>query len=220
LTCPNPVNILSPLQETEFDTWFNDINMEDYIIKIFKESNRVKDNFLNENLGKLANVIEVITSALKAGNKILLFGNGGSAADAQHLAAEFVNRFIIERPPLPAIALTTNTSVITSIGNDYDFSEIFSKQVRAIGQPGDIAWGISTSGNSANVLKGLEMAKKMGLVTVAFTGKDGGDIAKIVDFSINVSSNSTARIQETHITAGHAICELVDIKLFQKPDFQ
>jgi len=220
LTCPNPVNILSPLQETEFDTWLNDINMEDYIIKIFKESNRVKDNFLNENLGKLANVIEVITSALKAGNKILLFGNGGSAADAQHLAAEFVNRFIIERPPLPAIALTTNTSVITSIGNDYDFSEIFSKQVRAIGQPGDIAWGISTSGNSANVLKGLEMAKKMGLVTVAFTGKDGGDIAKIVDFSINVSSNSTARIQETHITAGHAICELVDIKLFQKPDFQ
>lgn len=133
--------------------------MEDYIIKIFKESNRVKDNFLNENLGKLANVIEVITSALKAGNKILLFGNGGSAADAQHLAAEFVNRFIIERPPLPAIALTTDTSVITSIGNDYDFSEIFSKQVRAIGQPGDIAWGISTSGNSANVLKGLEMAK-------------------------------------------------------------
>jgi len=220
LTCPNPVNILSPLQETEFDTWFNDINMEDYIIKIFKESNRVKDNFLNENLGKLANVIEVITSALKAGNKILLFGNGGSAADAQHLAAEFVNRFIIERPPLPAIALTTDTSVITSIGNDYDFSEIFSKQVRAIGQPGDIAWGISTSGNSANVLKGLEMAKKLGLVTVAFTGKDGGDIAKIVDFSINVSSNSTARIQETHITAGHAICELVDIKLFQKPDFQ
>jgi len=198
----------------------NDIRMEDYIIKIFKESNRVKDNFLNENLGKLANVIDVITSALKAGNKILLFGNGGSAADAQHLAAEFVNRFIIERPPLPAIALTTDTSVITSIGNDYDFSEIFSKQVRAIGQPGDIAWGISTSGNSANVLKGLEMAKKMGLVTVAFTGKDGGDIAKIVDFSINVSSNSTARIQETHITAGHAICELVDIKLFQKPDFQ
>ncbi len=220
MTCPNPVNILSPLQETEFDTWLNDINMEDYIIKIFKESNRVKDNFLNENLGKLANVIEVITSALKAGNKILLFGNGGSAADAQHLAAEFVNRFIIERPPLPAIALTTDTSVITSIGNDYDFSEIFSKQVRAIGQPGDIAWGISTSGNSANVLKGLEMAKKLGLVTVAFTGKDGGDIAKIVDFSINVSSNSTARIQETHITAGHAICELVDIKLFQKPDFQ
>jgi D-sedoheptulose 7-phosphate isomerase len=194
--------------------------MEDHIIKIFKESNRVKDTFLNENLGKLVSIIETITSALKAGNKILIFGNGGSAADAQHLAAEFVNRFIIERPPLPAIALTTDTSIITSIGNDYDFSEIFSKQIRAIGQAGDIAWGISTSGNSANVLKGLEMAKKMGLVTIAFTGKDGGDIAKIVDFSINVSSNSTARIQESHITAGHAICEMVDIKLFQKPDYK
>lgn len=194
--------------------------MEDHIIKIFKESSRVKDIFLNENLGRLTQVIEAITAALKAGNKILLFGNGGSAADAQHIAAEFINRFIIERPPLPAIALTTDTSVITSIGNDYDFSEIFSKQIRALSQPGDIAWGISTSGNSANVLKGLEMAKKMGLVTLAFTGKDGGDIAKIVDFSINVSSSSTARIQETHITAGHVICEMVDIKLFQKPDFK
>jgi len=193
--------------------------MEDYIIKTFKESNRVKENFLNENLGRLVNVIEAITTALKAGNKVLIFGNGGSAADAQHIAAEFVNRFMIERPPLPAIALTTDTSVITSISNDYDFAEIFSKQIRAIGQAGDIAWGISTSGNSPNVLKGLEMAKKLGLVTVAFTGKDGGDIAKVADFSINVSSNVTARIQETHITAGHAICELVDIKLFQKPVF-
>lgn len=180
----------------------------------------MKDIFLNENLGKLVNIIETLTAALKAGNKILLFGNGGSAADAQHIAAEFVNRFIIERPPLPAIALTTDTSVITSIGNDYDFSEIFSKQIRAIGQSGDVAWGISTSGNSPNVLKGLEMAKKSGLTTIAFTGKDGGDIAKIVDFSVNVSSDSTARIQETHITAAHVICEMVDIKLFQKPDFK
>ncbi len=194
--------------------------MQDHIIKIFKESSRVKEAFINENLSKLTNVIDVLTAALKSGNKILLFGNGGSAADAQHIAAEFINRFLIERPPLPAIALTTDTSVITSIGNDYDFSEIFSKQIRAIGQPGDVAWGISTSGNSANVMKGLEVAKKMGLVTVAFTGKDGGNIAKIVDFSVNVSSSSTARIQETHITAGHAICELVDMKLFQKPDLK
>ena len=196
------------------------VSMEDHIIKIFKESGRVKDIFLNENLGKLVNVVEAITAALKSGNKILLFGNGGSAADAQHLTAEFVNRFIIERPPLPAIALTTDTSVITSIGNDYDFSEIFSKQIRAIGQTGDIAWGISTSGNSPNVFKGLEQAKMMGMTTVGFTGKDGGDIAKMVDFSIHVASNSTARVQETHITAGHAICEMVDIKLFQKPDFK
>lgn len=194
--------------------------MEDYIIKTFKESNRVKDNFINENLTKLVSVINAIINALKEGNKILIFGNGGSAADAQHLAAEFVNRFIIERPPLPAIALTTDTSVITSIGNDHDFSEIFSKQIRAIGQSGDIAWGISTSGNSINVLKGLEMAKKIGLTTVAFTGKSGGEIAKIVDFSIHVSSSNTARIQETHIMAGHIICEMVDMKLFQKPDFK
>jgi len=194
--------------------------MEDHIIKIFKESIRVKEAFVNENLSKLVNIVEAVTAALKAGSKILIFGNGGSAADAQHLAAEFINRFVIERPPLPAIALTTDTSVITSIGNDYDFSEIFSKQIRAIGQPGDIAWGISTSGNSANVLKALEVAQKMGLVTVAFTGKDGGQIAKIADLSINVSSSVTARIQEVHITAGHAICDLVDIKLFQKPDLK
>ncbi len=220
MTCNIPVNILSPLPDSEINKFLKEISMEDYIIKTFKESNRVKENFLNENLGRLVNVIEAITTALKAGNKVLIFGNGGSAADAQHIAAEFVNRFMIERPPLPAIALTTDTSVITSISNDYDFAEIFSKQIRAIGQAGDIAWGISTSGNSPNVLKGLEMAKKLGLVTVAFTGKDGGDIAKVADFSINVSSNVTARIQETHITAGHAICELVDIKLFQKPDFK
>ncbi|HOX16030.1 MAG TPA: D-sedoheptulose 7-phosphate isomerase [Smithellaceae bacterium] len=194
--------------------------MKDHLVKLFKESCRVKEAFINDNLNKLVKVIEVLTAALKAGNKIMIFGNGGSAADAQHIAAEFVNRFIIERPPLPAIALTTDTSVITSIGNDYDFSEIFAKQIRALGQQGDVAWGISTSGNSPNVLKGLELAKKMGLVTLAFTGKDGGAIAQIADVSLNVSSNSTARIQETHITAGHAICELVDIKLFQKPDLK
>lgn len=194
--------------------------MKDHIIKLFRDSCRVKEAFINDNLGKLVNVIEVLTAALKAGNKILIFGNGGSAADAQHIAAEFVNRFIIERPPLPAIALTTDTSIITSIGNDYDFSEIFAKQIRALGQPGDVAWGISTSGNSLNVQKGLEMAKKMELITLALTGKDGGPIAQMADWSLNVSSTSTARIQETHITAGHAICELVDIKLFQKPDMK
>jgi|SRR5512145_1875570 len=192
--------------------------MKDHIVKIFRESSRVKEAFINDNLGKLANVIDVVTAALKAGNKIMIFGNGGSAADAQHIAAEFVNRFIIERPPLPAIALTTDSSILTSIGNDYDFSEIFAKQIRALGQEGDIAWGISTSGNSPNVLKALETAKKMGLVTLAFTGKDGGAIARMADHVLNVASPSTARIQETHITAGHAICELVDIKLFQKPD--
>jgi D-sedoheptulose 7-phosphate isomerase len=155
--------------------------MDDIILRIFKESSHIKEVFVNENLGNISKVIEAITKALKSGNKILLFGNGGSAADAQHLAAEFVNRFLIERPPLPAIALTTDTSVITSIGNDYDYSEIFSKQVRALGVPGDIAWGMSTSGNSANVLKALEAARKIGMVTIGLTGKDGGNIAKIVD---------------------------------------
>ena len=119
--------------------------MENYIVKIFRESGQAMETFVNENLTRIVAVVEAVTAALKAGNKILLFGNGGSAADAQHLAAEFVNRFVIERPPLPAIALTTDTSIITSIGNDYDFSDIFSKQIRAIGQKGDIAWGMTTS---------------------------------------------------------------------------
>lgn len=191
--------------------------MEDYIIKIFRESNQTKENFVNENLKSVVAVIEAVTTALKEGNKILFFGNGGSAADAQHLAAEFVNRFVIERPPLPAIALTTDTSVITSIANDYDFADIFSKQIRAIGQKGDIAWGMSTSGTSLNVVRGLEMAKKIGMVTVGLTGRDGGDIARIADHALNVSSASTPRIQEVHITVGHVICEMVDYKLFQRP---
>jgi D-sedoheptulose 7-phosphate isomerase len=196
------------------------IIMEDHIIKIFKESGQLKEIFVNENLSRIVRVVEVITGALKAGNKILLFGNGGSAADAQHIAGEFVNRFIIERPPLPAIALSTDTSVITSIGNDYDFSEIFSKQIRALGQTGDVAWGISTSGKSPNVIKALETAKKSGLVTIGFTGRDGGDIARLVDHSLNVSSNSTPRVQEVHITVAHVICEMVDFKLFQRPDIK
>ncbi len=192
--------------------------MEDYIIKIFRDSSLAKETFVNENLHKIAEVVAVITTALKAGNKILLFGNGGSAADAQHLAAEFVNRFLIERPPLPAIALSTDTSVITSIGNDYDFSEIFSKQIRALGHEGDVAWGMSTSGRSSNVLKGLQTAKKMGLVTLSITGRDGGEMAAVADYWLNVSFPSTPRIQEVHITLGHVICELVDYKLFQRPD--
>ena len=192
--------------------------MEDHIIRSFKEGSELKEVFLNENLGHVVQVIEAITAALQAGNKVLLFGNGGSAADAQHLAAEFVNRFMIERPPLPAIALSTDTSILTSIGNDYDFSEIFSKQIRALGQEGDVAWGISTSGKSANVVRGLETAKKKGLVTIGLTGGDGGDIARIVDHALIVSSRNTPRVQEVHIAVGHVICEMIDYKLFQRPD--
>jgi D-sedoheptulose 7-phosphate isomerase len=194
--------------------------MEDLIVKIFKESSQLKESFVNDNLSIIVRVVNVMTAVLKAGNKVMIFGNGGSAADAQHLAAEFVNRFMIERPPLPAISLSTDTSIITSIGNDYDFSEIFSKQIRALGQSGDIAWGISTSGRSINVFKGLEQAKKMGLITLALTGKDGGDIAGIADYTLNVASDSTPRIQEVHITVGHVLCQMIDLKLFQRPDIK
>ena len=192
--------------------------MEDHIVRTFKESARLKDVFINENLGKIITVIHVMINALNAGNKILIFGNGGSAADAQHLAAEFVNRFVIERPPLPAIALTTDTSVITSIANDYDFAEIFSKQIRALGRPGDVAWGMSTSGKSPNIIKAMEMAKKMEMITIGLTGKDGGEVARMVDHSLVVPSTNTPRIQEVHITVGHVICEMIDFKLFQRPD--
>jgi len=193
-------------------------HVEDIIVRAFRESIQLKEAFLNENLSRIVKVVDAVTAALKRGNKIMLFGNGGSAADAQHIAAEFVNRFMIERPPLPAIALTTDTSIITSISNDYDFSEIFSKQIRAIGQPGDVAWGLSTSGSSLNVVKALETAKKAEMITIGVTGRDGGQIAGIVDYSLVVPSSSTPRVQEVHITIGHVICEMVDYKLFQRPE--
>jgi D-sedoheptulose 7-phosphate isomerase len=192
--------------------------IDDIIKRIFRESIQIKETFLKDNIDRIVRIVDVITEALKKGNKVLLFGNGGSAADAQHIAGEFVNRFLIERPPLPAIALTTDTSVLTSIGNDYDFSEVFSKQIRAIGHEGDIAWGFSTSGGSVNVIKALEAAKKMGLVTVGFTGRDGGTVGLISDYHLNVPSNVTPRVQEVHIVVSHAICELVDWRLFQRPD--
>jgi len=192
--------------------------IEDIVKRIFRESSQLKELFLRDNLDRIIQLVDAITGALKKGNKILLFGNGGSAADAQHIAGEFVNRFLIERPPLPAVALTTDTSVLTSIGNDYDFSEIFSKQIRALGQEGDIAWGFSTSGTSVNVIKALEAAKKKGLVTIGLTGRDGGGVGLISDYHLNVPSNVTPRVQEIHIVISHAICELVDWKLFQRPD--
>lgn len=192
-------------------------DIEDIILRTFKESCHLKEVFVNENVIRIVKIVDVITDALKEGKKILLFGNGGSAADAQHLAAEFINRFIIERPPLPAIALSTDTSVITSISNDYDYSDVFAKQIRALGHPGDIAWGITTSGSSPNVIRAFEAAKKLGMITVALTGKDGGSAEKVADYILNVSSNSVPRIQEVHITVGHVICQMIDYKLFQKP---
>ena len=189
--------------------------MKEEILKAFEESIRVKQSFLEENLETLVAVIDLIAEALKKGNKLILFGNGGSAADAQHIAAEYVNRFRIERPPLAALALTTDTSAITSIANDYDYREIFSKQVRALGKEGDVAVAISTSGNAANVLEAIEACKKLRIATVGLTGGDGGKMAGKVDHLLRVSrSTATARIQETHILVGHVICEMVDQKLF------
>jgi D-sedoheptulose 7-phosphate isomerase len=188
--------------------------MENIIQKRFKESAEVKNRFLKENLSRLLDVIKLISHCFEAGNKLFFFGNGGSAADAQHLAAEFVNRYIMDRPPLPAIALTTDTSILTSISNDFSFSEVFAKQLKALGKEGDVAVGISTSGTSPNIIKAFEVAKEMGMKTIALTGNDGGSLVKIADVSLIVPSSSTPRIQEVHILIGHILCELVEHYLF------
>lgn len=154
-----------------------------------------------------------IVGALRVGGKLLLFGNGGSAADCQHIAAEFINRFQMERRPLPAVALTCDTSVITSIGNDYSFEEIFSKQVQALGHKGDIAIGISTSGNSPNVIRAATAAKAQGLTIVGFSGTEG-KLKEISDMAFCVESPVTARVQEVHITLGHILCDLSERMLF------
>jgi D-sedoheptulose 7-phosphate isomerase len=191
--------------------------MKEEILQAFKDSSEVKARFIRNHADMLIQVVKVLVAAFKGGHKVLLFGNGGSAADAQHLAAEFVNRFLIERPPLPAIALTTDTSILTSISNDYGYADTFAKQVKALGKEGDVAVGISTSGTAANVVKAIKVAKDMGMKTVGLTGGDGGDLAKIVDFALVVDSSATPRIQETHITIGHVLCEMVDRMLFQQP---
>jgi D-sedoheptulose 7-phosphate isomerase len=168
------------------------------------ESIRLKERFFSAHGEKV----------LAAAEKLLLFGNGGSAADAQHLVAEFVNRFQIERPPLAAVALTTDTSILTAVANDYDFLEVFAKQVKALGRPGDAALGISTSGQSPNVVAGLKAARELGLATLALSGGDGGPVAAAADLALVVDSRDTPRIQEVHITVGHILCDLVDFLLF------
>jgi D-sedoheptulose 7-phosphate isomerase len=178
------------------------------------EANQLKNRLVTEQAEQVAAVARLLAGTLQEGGKILLFGNGGSAADAQHLAAEFVNRFRIERPPLAALALTTDTSILTSIANDYDFLEVFVKQVRALGRPGDVALGLSTSGNSSNVVKALEVARQLGLKTLALSGGEGGPVAAAAELAIVVPSGSTPRIQEVHITIGHVLCDLVDFLLF------
>ncbi|MDL1968943.1 MAG: D-sedoheptulose 7-phosphate isomerase [Deltaproteobacteria bacterium] len=187
--------------------------MKNVILNILQQSIEVKDRFIKNNIDLIIKSADMIAMNIASGHKILVFGNGGSAADAQHIAAEFVNRFQIERPPLPAIALTTDTSIITSIGNDYHFDEIFARQVRALGKKDDIAIGISTSGNSKNVIKAINTAKNMELLTIGITGNNG-KLAECADLAFSVESSITARIQETHITLGHILCELVERILF------
>ena len=171
----------------------------------------------------ISQAIELMFGALSNGNKILACGNGGSAADCQHFAAELVGRFERERFPLPAIALTCDTSILTAVGNDYSFREIFSKQVQAFGQAGDILLAISTSGNSANVLAAVEAALEREMRVVALTGKDGGKLGKLLteaDVHINVQHARTARIQEVHLVAIHSICDGLDVALFGEEDAQ
>ena len=176
--------------------------------KILDSSESIKKSI--ENIPEIIRIIESITKSLKKGNKIILFGNGGSAADAQHIAAELVGRFDYDRKSLPAISLTTDTSVITSIGNDYSFEKIFSRQCESLVNKGDVVVGISTSGNSINVKNGLLVSKRKGAKTVGFLGHKGGHIKNIVDIPLIVNSNSTPRIQEVHRTAAHIICEIVE----------
>jgi len=187
--------------------------MIDIIKRTLQESVDAKKAAIAENNQRLVETARLMAQSLTAGGKILLFGNGGSAADAQHIAAEFVNRFQTERVPLASIALTTDSSIITSIGNDYSFDEIFSKQVTALGRKNDVAIGISTSGNSPNVVKALKAAEKIGAHTVAFTGK-GGQAADMAEIALTVPVGVTARIQECHILMGHILCDLVDRILF------
>lgn len=169
-----------------------------------------------DTLSMVAKVSELLVSALRQGNKVLLFGNGGSAADAQHIAAELVGRFAFNRPALPALALSVNTSCVTAIGNDYGFDQVFSRQLEALARSGDVAIGISTSGNSPNVVQALATAKKMGLHTVALTGHTGGDLHNRVDHCICVPSKETPRIQECHILIGHILSELVEREIFHE----
>lgn len=180
----------------------------------FQESAEVKNRFVQQYAQQIEKVGEILVKAFQSGRKVLLFGNGGSATDASHIAAEFVGRYDRDRAPLDALALGTDMAALTCIANDYDYANIFSRQILAHGQPGDVAIAISTSGNSPNVLKAVETARLCEIITVAWTGKNGGSLAPLVDHAFVVPSDVTARIQECHITLGHVLCELVEETLF------
>jgi len=171
---------------------------------------------VRSNVGPTLVAAQAMSDALKAGGKLLVFGNGGSAADAQHLSAELVGRFQKERVALPAIALTVDTSILTSIANDYSYKQVFARQIEALGTPGDVAFGISTSGESPNVLAALQLARKRGLKTIALTGRDGGTIGPAVEIHVNVPDENTARVQEVHRTLLHVMCEVIESDLFSE----
>jgi len=187
----------------------------DIIKSELKASAELKLQLIDTHAALIQKAADIIYNAITNRAKLLLFGNGGSAADAQHIAAEFVNRFRVEREPLPAIALSTDTSIITSIGNDYSFDEIFSKQIVALGNMGDIALGITTSGNSPNILNAFKIARDKGLFTIGLLGKDGGKARTMVDLAIIINHTDTPRIQEAHITIGHIICSVIDRRIFE-----
>jgi len=189
----------------------------DRLESTFAQSIEVKQHFLSHNKEILAEVVKVVVQTFKDGHKLLVFGNGGSACDTQHFVGEFVNRYHHDRKPLPAIALTADMSILTSAANDYSYEAVFERQLRGLGHPGDIAIGISTSGQSENVVRALKAGKEMGLTTIGLTGNDGGKVGKIVDHHINVSLGKTPRVQETHIVILHFIAEMVDKMLFDLP---
>ena len=196
------------------------VNMKTLISANLAHSIMAKEAFVKESLDDILRLTEWIREVFENGGKLLLFGNGGSAADAQHLAAEFVNRFLINRRPLPARALTTDSSILTAVGNDFGYDLVFVKQIEALGKPEDLALGISTSGNSPNVVKAMLAARKIGMKTVALTGgtvRPGGDLAAVCDLVLNVPSDATPHIQETHLWLEHTLCEIVEKQMFGTP---
>lgn len=186
------------------------------IIASIRESLAVKQAVLDSMTDDISTAADWMAAALRGGNKLLFFGNGGSAADSQHMAAEFIGRFEKERRALPAIALTTDTSILTALSNDYSTSVVFARQIEALGQPGDLAIAYSTSGNSPNVIAGIRAARARGLRVIGFTGETGGEMAELCDLALRVPSSRTSRIQEAHITISHALCEVVEADLLEE----
>jgi D-sedoheptulose 7-phosphate isomerase len=192
--------------------------MQDKIKSIITSSINTKQLLLNDPIlmGTIEKVTTVVAAAFRAGNKVLFCGNGGSAADAQHLAAEFSGRFYTDRDPLPSEALHCNSSYMTAVANDYGYDVVYSRIVKGMGKPGDVLIGLSTSGNSVNIMKAMEQAAEIGMINVVLTGESGGKLRNMCDYLINVPSSDTPRIQESHIMIGHIICELVETELFKK----